>query len=91
MKATVWLFGVCPVCGYRSRGALFGTVRPSMRWFTMLPGSIGYTPKKCDECDHPIGRGLYDRVELDEETCAALTAWRQRQRDRRAARKRGAA
>jgi hypothetical protein len=78
--ATILLFGDCPVCGYRNCGVLVGSLRPGMRQLRLEPRSIGFTPPRCRECDHPVGEGFYDRHVLDVETTANLKAWQQRQR-----------
>jgi hypothetical protein len=87
VQATILLHGDCPVCGYRNCGVKVGSVRPGMKQMTMLPRSIGFTPPRCRECNHPVGHDLYDRWVLDADTTAKLKAWQQRQRDRRTQRK----
>jgi hypothetical protein len=84
-------FGTCPVCGYRNAGLQVGTLRPGMRQCRLEPHSIGFVPRSCRECGHPMGHELYNLHLLDAETTAALAAWQERQRARRTARKRAAA
>ena len=93
MQVTINLYATCPVCGHRNQGLQIGTAQPRMTSIRLQAGSIGWTPPACQECSHPLDRGLFDQgtFTLDAVSAAKLNTWRQRQRDRRANRKRGAA
>jgi hypothetical protein len=80
----------CAVCGYGNRGVLSGTGTPGMRSLRVERVWGFPMPFYCQECRHPAGADQPGTVVLDPESAAKLRAWRDRQRRRRATRKRAA-
>jgi hypothetical protein len=79
--ATIITFATCPACGYRNSGIDTGTARPTMRTLT-FQRTLGWRPRACGECTHPLHVDLYEASHLNAETTARLDAWRDRQRRR---------